>query len=249
MIKAKKIIMIVISCVMMAIMSFSFIACGEGESDSDLPTSTLYGTFTYNSTLGDTNTNKLKLTNDKSLINENSFLLYCDPAYVPFNNAGGDGAIFSYQISQRLALSRTFTYVYTYSVVIKNPNQWGATLGKMQTEVSGTFEFTALSGSKYNVRLSAPSSGKQEVYGIKSNAGAINTYWNWSISDTPTYSQNFDYSDCFNSYDYTFIGNVRAEDGSLTGERDIVVDTEGSLLDDNIFYPELYSLFALYGKY
>ena len=119
----------------------------------------------------------------------------------------------------------------------------------METTVSGTFEFTA-GGDKdeYDVRLSAPTGGTQEFFGII--AGDPNNAYNgWSPSTEPTYAQNFDYAGLFDGYDYTFIGNVKAESGELTGERTLTVDKEDNSVSDDMFYAGLFDFLALYGKY
>ena len=119
----------------------------------------------------------------------------------------------------------------------------------METTVSGTFEFTAGGDAdEYDVRLSAPTGGTQEFFGII--AGDPNNAYNgWSPSTEPTYAQNFDYAGLFDGYDYTFIGNVKAESGELTGERTLTVDKEDNSVSDDMFYAGLFDFLALYGKY
>ncbi len=219
--------------------------CKE-DTEPTGPVSSLRGTFTYNATLGGTSEQPLKLTTDPAALTDGSFSLYCGQG-APFTNASSIN--FAYQINQNLVLARDFTYVYTYSIVIKNPAAWGGTYGKTETTVSGTFEFTA-GGDKdeYDVRLSAPTGGTQEFFGII--AGDPNNAYNgWSPSTEPTYAQNFDYAGLFDGYDYTFIGNVKAESGELTGERTLTVDKEDNSVSDDMFYAGLFDFLALYGKY
>lgn len=170
--------------------------CNE-DTEPTGPVSSLRGTFTYNATLGGTSEQPLKLTTDPAALTDGSFRLYCGQG-APFTNASGtneSGINFAYQINQNLVLARDFTYVYTYSIVIKNPAAWGGTYGKTETTVSGTFEFTAGGDAdEYEVKLSAPTGGTQEFFGIV--AGDPNNAYNgWSPSTEPTYAQNFDYAD------------------------------------------------------
>ena len=254
--RLKRFVIIPLLIAALALSAAALTACGEEETAG--PVSSLRGTFTYNATIGSTSGEMLYLTDDPNndTLLGGGYILYCDSAYTPFNNAGG--GMFSYQINQNLVLARDFTYVYTYSVIIKNPQQWGATFGRMETTVSGTFEYTATSNDdKFDVLLSAPTGGTQEICGIRSNAGFTNNYWLWTISDDPTYAQNFDYADCFSDYDYRFIGNVTetatGEDGEeierLTGERELSVDRSDNSVNDDMFDPYLYEFMARYGKY
>lgn len=244
----KKLYKALLFTALVAALALSVALIGGCKEDTEPtgPVSSLRGTFTYNATLGGTSEQRLALTTDPAALTDGSFSLYCGQG-APFTNALGIN--FAYQINQNLVLARDFTYVYTYSIVIKNPAAWGGTYGKTETTVSGTFEFTA-GGDKdeYDVRLSAPTGGTQEFFGII--AGDPNNAYNgWSPSTEPTYAQNFDYADCFDGYDYTFIGNVKAESGEFTGERTLTVDKEDNSVSDDMFYAGLFDFLALYGKY
>ena len=244
----KKLYKALLFTALVAALALSVALIGGCKEDTEPtgPVSSLRGTFTYNATLGGTSEQPLKLTTDPAALTDGSFSLYCGQG-APFTNASGIN--FAYQINQNLVLARDFTYVYTYSIVIKNPAAWGGTYGKTETTVSGTFEFTAGGDAdEYDVRLSAPTGGTQEFFGII--AGDPNNAYNgWSPSTEPTYAQNFDYAGLFDGYDYTFIGNVKAESGELTGERTLTVDKKDNSVSDDMFYAGLFDFLALYGKY
>ena len=125
----KKLYKALLFTALVAALALSVALIGGCKEDTEPtgPVSSLRGTFTYNATLGGTSEQPLKLTTDPAALTDGSFSLYCGQG-APFTNALGIN--FAYQVNQNLVLARDFTYVYTYSIVIKNPAAWGGTYGK-----------------------------------------------------------------------------------------------------------------------
>ncbi len=230
--KMQRILFTALSLITLAVIAVFSCACG----DKDEGKSALRGTFAYQEVIGDTSGNYLTVTSDltqaEAGITGDTKYIYTN--YDIFKNA--TGVTFSYRINQQLKLTSDFTYVYKWEVLISNPNQWGRDFGKMTVNISGSFTFEEKESGVYSVKLSNPTGGKQELYGI--NSGGTSNYWNWSMHEQPDFVQNFDHSDMFTNYDYTYVG-----------EKTVTVNKKEKTIDDNLFIPSIFNDMTKYGTY
>lgn len=232
--KSIKLILLSVLSLALLLPMLLFSACDKQES-VEAPKSALRGTFTYQNVVGSVEEGKhLTLSADPNT----TTALY---SQIPTFNQGCDwkdgvkiDALFKYDINQRLKLSSDFTYTYSYSVLISNPQTWGSDIGKMEAYVVGTFTYEELGDGKYAVNISNPTGGTFKIYGIDAHYETY--YWWWRMHEEADYVQNFDYSDCFSDYDYTFVG-----------ARKITVNKKDRSVDDNMFNPYLFNEMTKYG--
>lgn len=229
----------IIGCMIAVACAALVAACGDAKVEEKGEISALRGSFTYQATIGDT-IDQLTISNDPSTTDS----LYC--SYEPFSRAwdygNGGKALLSYSINQQLKLNANFTYSYKYTIVISNPNTWGSEIGRMNVDVNGTFTYADLGDGIFEVEISNPTAGTQEIYGIDANGlpGASDNayYWHWRVHTEPDFVQDFSHSDIFSEYDYTFVG-----------ARKLKVNKTDKTLDDNMFIPAVFNEMAKYGNY
>ena len=166
-----------------AILSFAlcaavFSACAAEEEKT--VTSELYGTFTYQETLG--LNSPLTITNDKEAVITDRKRI--KSTVYPIDSAQ-EGTAVSYNMDARLKLNRDFTYKYDYSLLLSNPGDWGQPFARLTVSVVGTFTFKESDVlGKYGVILGDPTEGTESVYGF--TIGGTNIY-NWSMHSKPDY--------------------------------------------------------------
>ena len=243
--KMQRILFTTLSLITLAVITVFSVACGDKENENK---SALRGTFAHQESIGETGANPIGvnyLTVTSNLGDISGETKYIYTSYPLFKDATDSPnqfngwqprAVFAYNINQQLKLNSDFTYVYKWTVLINNPCQWGSDIGKMEVNISGTFTFEEKGNSVYSVNLSKPTGGTQKLFGTSS--GGSNYYWLWRIHDEPDFVQNFDYSDMFTNYDYTYVG-----------EKTVTVNKKEKTIDDNLFIPSIFNDMTKYGTY
>lgn len=164
--------------------------------------------------------------------------MYC--SVYPFNTVSGSRI--SYTVNQSLKLKKDFTYVYSYSIILTNMEDWGKDCAKIEVSMAGTFTGEEIDEdnpdtSLYSVKLSDPVSGTQKIYG--STVSGEGSIYAWTINASATYSldveteKSIDPEFSFNRY--------------LTG-RTVKVDKMEKALDDDIYYSDILNDVAPYSE-
>ena len=214
-----------------AVAATGLTACGGNSSDSSSQ-SELYGTFTYQETLGLGNTS-LKITNDGSRVIKNREYIYS--TVYPLNH-NCEGTPISYNMDQRLKLNRDYTYKYDYTITLSNPGDWGANFARIIVSVTGTFDYRPAESGKYNVLLNNPTGGTQTVYASSIGSQSI---WNWSMHNQPDMVTDYSAAALVEGYEYD----------KYVCARMAVVNKADKTLKDNIFYVDILDYISNYSTY
>lgn len=209
------------------IICLTAIGCGD---ETTAEKSKLSGTYTYSEAIGADKT--LYMTT--SLFNAKEYpKKYLVTTVYPMRvhtdlerNDGIEDQKLCYTIDQRLKLNKDYTYVYEYTLLLSNPNDWGGRVGKIAVSMSGTFEYIddTDGDSVYRVFLSNPTAGKQEIYSCDITGSGS---YGYSMHNTP--DMVIDLGFLATLPHYTF--------DKYTCGREVFVDkTEKSILDDVFFY-------------
>lgn len=219
-------IILCLSLSLAVILSFS--ACGKDKGETEAK-SGLYGTFTYQETLG-LGDSRLTITHDK---NKSALTRDCIYSTVFPLDSGCEGTSVSYNMDQRLKLNRDYTYKYDYTILLSNPGDWGASFARIVVSISGTFDYreTGKEGV-YNVLLSNPTGGTQTIYAPQVSGKNI---YSWSIHSQPDYIT--DYSMQGVTYD------------KFVQSRMAVVDKGEKTLKDDIFFADLLDRVMAFSTY
>ena len=209
---------VVISAAILSLATLSFAACGKEEE------SALRGTFTYQDTKAVTVSQDPLDMNDKSHLYSNVY---------PFMDAYSNVA---YNMDQSLKLRRDYTYIYDYSITLKNPGDWGGEFATLSVSITGTFDFVDEGGGVYTVALSNPTGGTQSVYGSTITGGNI---YSWSKHGEPDFI--LDYETLSHKDGYKYDEYVRSHI--------VVVDKNDRSLSDDIFFPQLLNYICNYSNY
>lgn len=215
-----------------ALSCIAFTGCTK-DNNTATKRSELYGTFTYQETLGLGDT-KLRITHDTTKLNSNRE--YISSTVYPING-NSEGTNISYNMDQRLKLNRDYTYKYDYTVLLSNPGDWGASFARLLISITGTFDYreTAVDG-KYNVVLNDPTEGEQTVYAF--TIGSSNIY-NWYMHSQPDLVIDYQAAAAESGYVYD----------RYAGARMITVNKNDKTVSDDIFYSDLLDYIAHYCTY
>lgn len=196
-----------------------FVSCGQEEETA------LRGTFTYSETV------TTVVSNAQQTEDTGKQYLYSN--MYPQLDANRNVA---YNIDQSLKLNRDGSYVYRYSVILKNPYEWGGELAMLSVDVTGTFASADEGGGIYSVMLSDPTGGTQQVYGASIAGGNI---YSWSKHTDADLS--LDYASLAHKEGYVYDEYVRA--------RVVVVDKRTRSLTDDVFFPQLLNYISNYSEH
>ena len=219
-------------CLVSAICSLA--SCNKGNNSSELvQQSALFGTFTYQETLG-LGTSKIQITHD--LEKDTSSRKYIYSNVYPLNH-NCEGTNISYNMDQRLKLNRDYTYKYDYTILLSNPGDWGRSFARLQVSITGTFDYrTSNEGKTYSVKLSNPTGGTQTIYACSIRSQGI---YDWEIHNKP--DMVIDYSAVNLLENYTYDQYVCS--------RIISIDKETKTLNDDIFYADVFDYINQYSTY
>lgn len=216
-----------------AVSALGLSACSGGNSSENVAVSELFGTFTYQETLGLGNT-KLQITNDANkVINDRKYIY---STVYPLNS-GCEGANISYNMDQRLKLNRDYTYKYDYTITLSNPSDWGANFARLVVSITGTFDYrTASVEGQFGVLLNNPTGGAQTLY-----ASAINgqNVYSWSMHSQPDMITDYSAATLAEGYKYD----------KYVSARMVLVDKSDKTLKDNIFYTDIFDYINYYSTY
>ncbi|MCH5162812.1 MAG: hypothetical protein J1G38_04915 [Clostridiales bacterium] len=212
--------------------ALSLVACA-GDSGNDgkkKKESEIYGTFTYQETLG-SRQGDLVLTSNT----QNTGRHYLHATVFPVNN-GNEGAPIAYAMDQRLKLNRNFTYKYDYTILMTNPQAWGGQIARLTVSITGVYESAPSDNGVYSVLLSNPTGGTLTVVSFQVTGGG--TY------GMAIHSQN-DYV-----VDYAIMSTVEGyKYDKYVASRVVSVERETKSLTDDVFYQDLFDFIALYSTY
>lgn len=209
---------LILIATMFSLVTMLFAACGKKEEES-----ALRGTFTNSKNIEVTISQDPLDESDKSQLYSNVW---------PYLNAGQSIA---YNMDQSLKLKRDYTYVYDYSVNLRNPGEWGGDVATLSVSISGTFEFFDEGDGIYSVLLSNPTGGTLQVYGasIDNNRGDL---YGWSKHPNPDLILDYDTLSHKEGYEYDVY--VRSHV--------VVVNKNGSSISDDIFFPQILNYICNY---
>ena len=220
---------ILIFVLTLAVLPFS-VSCQATENVVEK--SNLYGTFTYQETLG--LEKPLTITNDAdAVVTDRDKLI---STVYPLNG-GQEGARVSYNMDARLKLNRDFTYKYEYTLLLSNPGEWGQQFARLTVTAMGSFRYieTDVLG-KYEVILDNPTSGKQTVYSFHVSRGDI---YGWAMHGTPDYVVDYSVVSAVKDYEYDLYSRARL----------IGVNKNDKTLQDNLFDQKLMNYFSTFATY
>lgn len=206
-------------------------ACGKKTDGGQKNKSGLYGTFTYQETLG-ADAASLRVTNDPNKEAGRSWLY---STVFPIAS-GNEGMVISYNMDQRLKLNRDGTYRYDYSILLSNPRDWGGQIARLTVGITGEFDYVESSEGKYGVLLGDPTGGTQTVYAA--HLSGADSY-GWSIHSRPDLV--IDYEIMSSYEDYVCDKYVRS--------RVVAVDKSDKSLRDDIFFADLLDYITAYCTY
>lgn len=223
----------VLFCVLLSVTCLLFTGCKDGEDQTPEARSALRGTFTYQNEI---------IVPFKKEISDGQHL-YC--SLYPHRDMGEANIL--YRMNQRLKLNRDYTYSYTYSVILGNPNPWGnLEQAKVAVSITGTFTYTAkpYSTGEYIVRLSNPTGGTEEIYGMNFSGANPADLYSWSIHGTADYKMDFSTVSQLDNFVYDEYVEARTVYVYKAQTED-----ESNILTDNIFYPYILDDIARYSTY
>lgn len=206
-------------------------ACGgDGEQAKD--ESGLYGTFTYQYTVG-AKAGELTITHDINAVSGREKLY---SSVFPMDS-GREGNAISYNMDQRLKLNRDYTYKYDWTILLSNPGDWGGYVARVTASISGTFSYVpTLVDGKYSVLLDAPIDGTLSVIAssVSYDNGGLGR-----IHNNPDYV--IDYAVVSTLPDYEYDKYVAA--------RVVAVDKPQKSITDDIFFADLLDFITPYSTY
>lgn len=207
----------------------------EKSSDDKAEQSSLIGTFTYNEAIGQ-QAWTLQMTRDLEKQDTDTVkYVYC--TVYPQTIAEGSPVCFT--IDQRLKLSRDYTYRYQYTILLSNPQDWGAQFARFVVDISGTYTYNENGEDTYSVTLSAPLSGTETIYGSTLSRTDI---YGWSMHSSADYVLDIETA---RAADENFIPDKHIAGRVVTVEK----SQEGNSVSDDIFYRDLMNTLALYSDY
>lgn len=221
-------------CVLLSFACLLFVGCNDGDGETaEEKRSELRGLFTNQSE---------KNVEFKHQIADGDYL-YC--SLYPHRDMAEISIL--YRTNQRLKLNRDYTYVYEYSIILGNPNPWGATeIAKLTVNITGTFTYTAkpYSTGEYIVKLSNPTGGTEEIYGCNFNGSNPADLYSWHIHGSADYTVDFAAVSKLNNFtydEYVQARTVYVSKAQAEGESNTVTDA--------IFYPYLLDDIGRYSTY
>lgn len=217
----KSIIFATVSALCCAAAFFS--ACGGEQNSSSF--STLTGNFSG----GDTEV--YQVSSERGEYNLDNIITPAMP----------EGFSVEYVTDCRLRLARDYTYVYSYTINLRNPG-WKDSAASISVEMEGTYEYSrsVLDGSQYHVTLSDATGGSMSITGAYMYSHMSGNGLNkWTIHSAP---------------DFTADLNALFEQGYGVNDycrgRQVTVDTDGKSLDgDELFYKDVLRLISKYNTY
>lgn len=217
-------------CLIASIISLS--SCKQEESNPELK-SELFGTFTYQETLGLGNS-KIQITHDLEKDTSNRNYIYSTT--YPLNH-NCEGTNISYNMDQRLKLNRDYTYKYDYTILLSNPGDWGRTFARLQVNIAGTFDYrTTDNGKTYSVMLSSPVSGTQTIYAFSIRSQGI---YDWEIHNKPDMVIDYSAVNLLDNYSYD----------KYVASKIVSIDKANKILNDNIFFTDVMDYICQYSTY
>ncbi len=210
---------------------FALTACGDKIDEAETK-SQLYGTFTYQETLG-LGDSRLRLTNDADKVITDRSYIYS--TVYPLN-FGCENTNIAYNMDQRLKLNRDYTYKYDYTITLTNPGDWGATFARFAVSITGTFDFREAGAGKYNVLLGNPTGGTQTVY---ASHIARQDIYGWSMHAQPDMVTDYSVVPSVENYQYDH----------YVCSRMAVVNKSDKSLKDNVFYTDLFDYINQFSTY
>ncbi len=206
------------------------IGCGGGEDTTEK--SKLSGTYTYSEAIGADKSLYMttSLFNAKDQVRKYLITtVYPMRMHTDLNNDGTEDQTLCYTIDQRLKLNKDYTYIYEYTILISNPNDWGGKVAQVAVNMSGTFTYledTSEDGI-YKAYLSNPTAGTQEIYSFDVVGSGS---YGYSIHTAPDMVIDLGYLATLSHYDF---------DKYTCGREVVVNKTEKSVIDDVFFYDVL----------
>lgn len=228
-------ISVIFAAVILSLTATLFTACGNKEKES-----ALRGTFTYQDTEEVRVSRDMLDENDKEHLYNNVYP-FMDPEYWDYNTDTDSydkfvGFRIAYSMDQSLKLKRDYTYIYNYSISLKNPYEWGVEIAALSVNITGTFDFVDEGNGVYSVVLSNPTGGTQQVYGASIYGGNI---YNWNKHSNPDLT--LDYDSLSRNVNYNYDEYVKSHV--------VVVDKNERRLSDDIFFPQLLNYISNYSTY
>ncbi len=210
----------------------SLTSCGksDGGTESGEKKSELFGTFTYQETIG--SDGSLHITNDA---NKEAGRRYIYSTQYPIAS-GNEGTPVAYNMDQRLKLNRDFTYKYDYTILLSNPRDWGAQFARVTFGITGTFTYASFDDGKYSVLLSDPTAGTQAVFA--SHISGQDNY-SWSMHSQPDYVVDYEVMNTVEGY----VCDKYAK------SRIVAVDKGSKRLRDDIYYADILDYITAYSTY
>lgn len=231
----KKIFKTIILVVLLVVMSLSLFACGEDDS-VEVKKSALKSTYTYSNTIGADKT--LVLTDSLFLAKDQPGKYLLTTVWPMRQDATNGTNQFSYKMDQRLKLKDDFMYIYDYTIEIKNPNDWGGRVGYVSVQMIGTFTYIDDTNEDgiYQVKLSNPTAGKQEIFSFDVTGSGS---YGYSMHQKPDAVFDLGFLATLDHYAFD----------KYTCGREVFVNQLEKSLDDNVFFYDIMDLLSIYCKY
>ena len=198
------------------------VGCNNTQNEIVTEKSDLRGTFVNNEVIDA----KYK----KQIQDGNNLYATLYPLSIFLNDDQG----IAYRIDQRLKLNSDYTYNYEYSIVLGSAESWGnLQVSKIYVNIFGVFQYKKYDNeNSFSVRLSNPTSGKEEFYGC--HIWNLSSYKDNEIHPEADYVLDFDTLSQLGNYQFDKYVQNRT-----VIVRKAVEENQDNTVEDNIFFSDI----------